>query len=80
MKLMTGKLFWNTGVSIPCYPSLENDMICDVLIVGSGEAGAHIAYSLAKIGMRVTLIEKEQSHAVAQLLIQVYSNFFMINR
>lgn len=58
MKLMTGKLFWNTGVSMPCYPSLENDMICDVLVVGSGEAGAHIAYSLAKIGMRVTLIEK----------------------
>lgn len=58
MKLMTGKLFWNRGVSVPCYPTLENDMICDVLVVGSGEAGAHIAYSLAKIGMRVTLIEK----------------------
>lgn len=58
MKLMTGKLFWNTGVSVPCYPTLESDMICDVLVVGSGEAGAHIAYSLAKIGMSVTLIEK----------------------
>ncbi|MDA1887111.1 NAD(P)/FAD-dependent oxidoreductase [Bacillus cereus group sp. BY105LC] len=58
MKLMTGKLFWDTGASIPCYPSLENDMICDVLVVGSGEAGAQIAYSLAKIGMRVILIEK----------------------
>ena len=31
MKLMMGKLFWNTGVSVPCYPLLENDMICDVL-------------------------------------------------
>ncbi|MEM5658460.1 FAD-dependent oxidoreductase [Bacillus toyonensis] len=80
MKLMTGKLFWNRGVSVPCYPTLENDMICDVLVVGSGEAGAHIAYSLAKIGMRVTLIEKEQLHVVAQLPIQVYYNFFMINR
>ncbi|MDM5192667.1 FAD-dependent oxidoreductase [Bacillus hominis] len=58
MKLMTGKLFWNSGVSVPCYPSLENDMICDVLVIGSGEAGAHIAYSLAEIGMRVMLIEK----------------------
>ncbi|GAB6416910.1 FAD-dependent oxidoreductase [Bacillus luti] len=58
MKLMTGKLFWNTDVSVPCYPPLESDMICDVLVVGSGEAGAHIAYSLAKIGMSVTLIEK----------------------
>ena len=79
MKLMTGKLFWNTGVSVPCYPPLESDMICDVLVVGSGEAGAHIAYSLAKIGMSVTLIEKGQSHVVAQLPIQVYCNFFMIN-
>ncbi|MEF7657612.1 FAD-binding oxidoreductase [Bacillus sp. ZJS3] len=58
MNLITGKLFWNRGVSVPCYPPLENDMICDVLVVGSGEAGAHIAYSLAKIGMRVILIEK----------------------
>lgn len=58
MKLMTGKLFWNTGVSVPCYPPLENDMICDMLVVGSGETGAHIAHSLAKSGMSVTLIEK----------------------
>ncbi|MGN4423941.1 NAD(P)/FAD-dependent oxidoreductase [Bacillus cereus group sp. MYBK30-1] len=58
MKLMTGKLFWSDGVSVPCYPMLENDMICDVLVIGSGEAGAQIAYSLAKIGMRVMLIEK----------------------
>ncbi|MDG0962692.1 FAD/NAD(P)-binding oxidoreductase, partial [Bacillus paranthracis] len=56
MKLMIGKLFWDTGAPMPCYPSLENDMICDVLVVGSGEAGAQIAYSLAKMGMRVTLI------------------------
>lgn len=35
-------------------------MICDVLVVGSGEAGAHIAYSLAKIGMSVMLIEKRE--------------------
>lgn len=80
MKLMTGKLFWNAGVSVPCYPTLENDMICDVLVIGSGEAGAHIAYSLAKIGMRVMLIEKEQLHVVAQLQIQDYYNLFMINR
>lgn len=60
MKLMTGKLFWNTGVSVPCYPPLGSDMICDVLVVGSGEAGAHIAYSLAKIGMSVMLIEKRE--------------------
>ncbi|KFN01584.1 FAD-binding oxidoreductase [Bacillus clarus] len=58
MTLMTGKLFWNEGASMPCYPLLENDMICEVLIIGSGEAGAHIAYLLAKIGMKVVLIDK----------------------
>ncbi len=42
-------------------------MICDVLVVGSGEAGAHIAYSLAKIGMSVMLIEKEKLHVVVHL-------------
>ncbi len=31
-----------------------------MLVVGSGEAGAHIAYSLAKIGMSVMLIEKRE--------------------
>lgn len=77
---MTGKLFWNTGVSVPCYPPLENDMICDVLVVGSGEAGAHIAYFLAKIGMSVMLIEKEKLHVVVHLQMQVYYSFFMINR
>ncbi|HDR3650405.1 TPA: FAD-binding oxidoreductase [Bacillus anthracis] len=60
MNLITGKLFWNRGVSVPCYPPLENDMICDVLVVGSGEAGAHIAYFLAEIGMSVMLIEKRE--------------------
>ncbi|MCU4898134.1 FAD-binding oxidoreductase [Bacillus cereus] len=60
MNLITGKLFWNRGVSVPCYPPLENDMICDVLVVGSGEAGAHIACFLAKIGMSVMLIEKRE--------------------
>lgn len=58
MKLTFGNLFWNQGACMPCYPLLENDMICDVLIIGSGEAGAHIAYLLTKIGMSVTLIGK----------------------
>ena len=58
MKFMIGKLFWDTGASMPCYPSLENDMICDALVVGSGEAGAQIAYSLAKMGCALHLLKK----------------------
>lgn len=60
MKLTLGKLFWNEGVCMPCYPLLENDMICDVLIVGSGETGAHIAYFLTLLGMDVVLIDKRK--------------------
>lgn len=60
MKLKLGKLFWNEGVSTPCYTALEDDMICDVLIVGSGSVGAHTAYFLSKIGMDVTVIDKRE--------------------
>ena len=60
MKLTLGKLYWNEEACMPCYPPLENDMICDVLIVGSGGAGAHIAYFLTRLGMSVTLIDKRK--------------------
>ncbi|MDM5187612.1 FAD-dependent oxidoreductase [Bacillus sp. DX4.1] len=60
MKLTLGNLFWNEGAYMPCYPALENDMICDVLIVGSGGAGAHIAYLLTVLGMDVTLVDKQK--------------------
>ncbi|WP_459500937.1 NAD(P)/FAD-dependent oxidoreductase [Bacillus sp. C1] len=58
MKLTLGKLFWNEEACMPCYPQLENDMICDVLIVGGGETGAHIVYFLTLLGMKVILIDK----------------------
>lgn len=60
MKLTLGKLYWNEEASMPCYPLLESDMICDVLIVGSGETGAHIAYFLTLLGMKVILIDKRK--------------------
>ncbi|MEY8348344.1 FAD-dependent oxidoreductase [Bacillus cereus] len=60
MKLTIGKLYWNEEASMPCYPLLESDMICDVLIVGSGETGAHIAYFLTLLGMKVILIDKRK--------------------
>ncbi|MDZ5607248.1 FAD-dependent oxidoreductase [Bacillus pseudomycoides] len=60
MKLTFGNLFWHEEACMPCYPLLENDMICDVLIVGSGETGAHIAYFLTLLGMKVILIDKRK--------------------
>lgn len=60
MELRFGKLFWNEGISTPCYEMLENDMICDVLIIGSGETGAHLAYMLSIIGLQVAVIDKRK--------------------
>lgn len=60
MKLKLGKLFWNEGVSTPCYTTLEDDMICDVLIVGSGLVGAHAAYVLSTLRMDIALIDKQE--------------------
>lgn len=60
MRLTLGKLYWHEEACMPCYPLLENDMICDVLIVGSGETGAHIAYFLTLLGMKVILIDKRK--------------------
>lgn len=43
----------------------------DILIVGSGVAGALIGYELSKVGLRVTIVEAgspvDRNHAVAQL-------------
>ncbi|CAG9614000.1 Gamma-glutamylputrescine oxidoreductase [Bacillus rhizoplanae] len=58
MKLRFGKLFWDEGISVPCYEKLENDMICDVLIIGSGQVGAHLAYMLSAIGLQVAVVDK----------------------
>lgn len=54
MKLMIGKLFWDTGASMPCYPSLENDMICDVLVVGSGEVCSNSVFVSENGNVRYT--------------------------
>ena len=43
----------------PCgYPSLKNDLRCDVLIVGAGVTGALCAYQLTKAGMDVAVLDK----------------------
>lgn len=42
------------------YPSLREDISCDVLIVGSGITGALMAHSLIKKGYDVVLIDKRE--------------------
>ena len=59
MDLLSGNPYWQTTVAKPpVYPSLEEDIECDVLIIGGGSSGAQCAYYLlinVKQGMGVQL-------------------------
>ncbi|KAL1839262.1 hypothetical protein VTJ49DRAFT_1699 [Mycothermus thermophilus] len=43
--------------SFPTFPSLSQDLHTDIAIIGSGIAGAHIAYELVKRGHKVVMLE-----------------------
>ncbi|MFQ3545943.1 FAD-dependent oxidoreductase [Halobacillus rhizosphaerae] len=62
MNLQSGSYYWpSTWGSIPDYPSLDQDITCDVLIVGGGSSGAQCAYFLADYHLDVVLIEKQKT-------------------
>lgn len=42
----------------PSYPALEEDLSCDVLVIGGGSSGAQCAYYLADTNLDVAVIEK----------------------
>ncbi|GGE71015.1 NAD(P)/FAD-dependent oxidoreductase [Priestia taiwanensis] len=58
MNLHTGKLFWPHTYAEKVYPPLEEDVSCDVLIIGGGACGAHCAYFLGLAGISTVLVEK----------------------
>ncbi|KAA9005343.1 FAD-dependent oxidoreductase [Paenibacillus spiritus] len=59
MKLSAGPTFWEHTLSDPpSYPPLEDDAVCDVLIIGGGMAGALCAHRLSKLGADTVLIDK----------------------
>ena len=59
MDLLSGKLYWPTTYPEPkTYPGLEEDINCDVLILGGGSSGAQCAHYLADTGLEVVLIDK----------------------
>ena len=59
MNLQSGKYYWPTTFpDAPSYSALEEDLYCDVLIIGGGSSGAQCAYYLADTNLNVVIIEK----------------------
>ncbi|QSF47449.1 NAD(P)/FAD-dependent oxidoreductase [Paenibacillus tianjinensis] len=62
MDLQSGKLYWpTTVVTPPSYPKLEEDISCDVLIIGAGSSGAQCAKILCEQGMTVVVVDKRRA-------------------
>jgi len=59
MNLQSGTYYWPTTFpEAPTYPSLDEDIECDVLIIGGGGSAAQCAYYLADKGLEIAVIEK----------------------
>ena len=59
MNLQSGKYYWPTTFpDAPSYPELNENVSCDVLIIGGGSSGAQCAYYLANTNLDVIVIEK----------------------
>ncbi len=59
MDLKSGYPFWpiKNGL-LNLYPTLHQDLTCDVVVVGGGITGALIAYHLVEAGINTVLIDK----------------------
>ncbi|MED2880573.1 FAD-dependent oxidoreductase, partial [Bacillus thuringiensis] len=61
MDLQKGKLYWNTTFSnTPSYPRLDEDIKCDVLIIGAGSSGAQSAYYLSESDSNIVVVDKRK--------------------
>lgn len=80
MDLHTNRTAWDKTLSeeeTPTYPSLHENITCDVLIIGGGMGGALSAREMAHRGMNVVLVEKGkigQGSSVANTGLLQYTN------
>lgn len=59
LDLYSGNLYWPTTVNrTQDYPPLEDDINCDVLIIGGGSSGAQCAYYLSQFDIDVVVVDK----------------------
>ncbi len=59
MDLKSGYPFWTESNGLPsAFPPSQNDVDCDVTIVGAGINGALIALALADVGLDVVVLDK----------------------
>ena len=75
MDLTSGTPLWPTLVGLPAvYPRLDQDLRCDVAVIGGGITGALVAHRFAREGIRTVLLEADEvahgSTAATTALIQ----------
>jgi len=60
MKVVSGKLLWPTTYTnkFETVKKLDEDIACDIVIVGSGDSGSLSAYAFSETGAKVVVIDK----------------------
>jgi glycine/D-amino acid oxidase-like deaminating enzyme len=62
MDLLSCCPFWPIKDGLPAsYPPLEQDVSCDVVVVGAGITGALVAWQLAKAGISTVVLDRREA-------------------